>query len=421
MENNKREDMVFVSFDRLWDNFKKFWWIAVLLMAVMLVYGAATYQQALATSEKKEDDVTPDPVVISENVEERLHRGTLSINFNVDIDTFQKSTGVVIDASASWDTYQQLCLGVITYANSIVTSQSFYEEVNAALVEAGYSEMITSARYGGDEEYDRFLVTYVSDRDFSFEYRGLGGPERIQYGTDVAAKILAERLMEVCDYVECEVGAGAEVELMVKIFGNYTGFAPTEDTVAALREQYSSFNQTVSEEIPKYSFSVSALFKVSTIIKGVVGFVIGLFIIFVIAVCDKKVRTREELERFFEGEGQFLGEIRRKDAVSEEVTAVSIAQMCAGRKISRLLLTTVGEQKDARVLESLAEKITNDQVKAERADGIEVAPQTSRAVAEADGTVILINGGADDVHTIKNALSRINTVQGNLAGYILYK
>ena len=23
MENNKKEDMVFVSFDRLWDNFKK--------------------------------------------------------------------------------------------------------------------------------------------------------------------------------------------------------------------------------------------------------------------------------------------------------------------------------------------------------------------------------------------------------------
>ena len=31
MENNKKEDMVFVSFDRLWDNFKKYWWIAAVL------------------------------------------------------------------------------------------------------------------------------------------------------------------------------------------------------------------------------------------------------------------------------------------------------------------------------------------------------------------------------------------------------
>ena len=39
MENNKKEDMVFVSFDRLWDNFKKYWWIAAVLMALMLLYG----------------------------------------------------------------------------------------------------------------------------------------------------------------------------------------------------------------------------------------------------------------------------------------------------------------------------------------------------------------------------------------------
>ena len=56
MENNKKEDMVFVSFDRLWDNFKKFWWIAVILMGLMLLYGAATYNSSLKISEAENDD-----------------------------------------------------------------------------------------------------------------------------------------------------------------------------------------------------------------------------------------------------------------------------------------------------------------------------------------------------------------------------
>lgn len=47
MENNKKEDMVFVSFDRLRDNFKKFWWIAGCAYGVYALIWCCYIQQFL--------------------------------------------------------------------------------------------------------------------------------------------------------------------------------------------------------------------------------------------------------------------------------------------------------------------------------------------------------------------------------------
>ena len=196
---------------------------------------------------------------------------------------------------------------------------------------------------------------------------------------------------------------------------------PDEESVKATREAYEEYNKVLLGQVEKFDFEFANLFKMSTIIKGAVGFVIGLFIIFVIAICDRRVRTREELERFFDGDGVFLGEFKKNDRLSEEVTAASISAMCEKAGVSGVLLTTVGKQKNAEALCRLAETATTDKVRFSSVDGIEVCPETSRAVAAAEGTIIMVNGGFDEIHTIKTALARVNTVNGNLLGYILCK
>ena len=159
MENNKKEDMVFVSFDRLWDNFKKFWWIAVALMAFMLLYGAATYNSSLKTSEVENDESTAQkaPVIIADNEADRIHCGLVDISFNVNVEKYYKSIGV--DDVGDYTVYQTINSNALSYANSIAGSQEFFDAVNSAVTSAGYSELITSQRTPGDTDYDMFTIT----------------------------------------------------------------------------------------------------------------------------------------------------------------------------------------------------------------------------------------------------------------------
>ena len=132
MENNKKEDMVFVSFDRLWDNFKKFWWIAAALMVIMLVYGAATYNASIKISEAQKDSedstVEKTPVIIPENETDRVHLGTVDISFSVNVEEYYRSIG--ISGTADYSMYETLKNNVLNYATSILTSQSFCDAVS---------------------------------------------------------------------------------------------------------------------------------------------------------------------------------------------------------------------------------------------------------------------------------------------------
>lgn len=423
MENNKKEDMVFVSFDRLWDNFKKFWWIAAALMVIMLVYGAATYNASIKISEAQKDSedstVEKAPVIIPENETDRVHLGTVDISFSVNVEEYYQSIG--ISGTADYSMYETLKNNVVNYATSILASQSFCDAVSEKVTAAGFSELITKQRTPGDSEYDMYSAALVNDRTIRLSYTGLGGMERVRVGAAAGAEYLADKLNELYSYVSCEVSSEPAISLRIQVNGFYSYIQPDEASVNATRAEYEEYNKILLGQIDKFDFQFANLFKMSTIIKGAVGFVIGLFIIFVIAICDRKVRTREELERFFDGEGEFLGEFKKNVKISEDVTAVSISAMCAKKDIHNVVLTTVGKQKNADVLERLADAASSDDVKFTCVDGIEVCPETSRDISNAQGTIVMVNGGYDEIHTIKTALARINTVNGNLLGYILCK
>lgn len=421
MENNKKEDMVFVSFDRLWDNFKKFWWIAVILMGLMLLYGAATYNSSLKISEAENDDskLQRTPVVIADNEAERIHRGMVDISFNVNVEKYYESIGV--EGTADLTTYQTINGNVASYAGSIASSQGFYDYINSALKAAGFSELVTNPRTPVDTDYDIFTVSIVNDKTMNMTYTGLGGIERIRTGAAAAASYIADEMGKLYSYITCDVASEPTVTLRVFVNGFYTYIQPDDASINATREEYAEYNKIVSGQIEKFDFQFSNLFKMSTIIKGAVGFVIGLFIIFVIAICDRKVRTREELERFFGGAGEFLGEFKKNVQLSENITAASIGAMCEKSGVDEVLLTTVGRQKNADVMQRIAETASTDKVKFTCVDGIEVCAETSRDIAAAQGIIIMVNGGYDEVHTIKTALARVNTVNGNILGYILCK
>ena len=189
MENNKKEDMVFVSFDRLWDNFKKFWWIAAALMVIMLVYGAATYNASIKISEAQKDSedstVEKAPVIIPENETDRVHLGTVDISFSVNVEEYYRSIG--ISGTADYSMYETLKNNVVNYATSILASQSFCDAVSEKVTAAGFSELITKQRTPGDSEYDMYSAALVNDRTIRLSYTGLGGMERVRVGAAAGA------------------------------------------------------------------------------------------------------------------------------------------------------------------------------------------------------------------------------------------
>ncbi len=422
MENNNREDLVFVSFDRIWANFKKFWWICAVLAVAMLLYGAATYKATSPMSGEKNDKELTD-VVIEEDKMLRTYAGKFPVRIILDIDKYMEEQGLEVEATMMADFKAQILQTVIVETKQLLGYSDFTDAIEESYNAAGYKPLVISPGYVGDMTYDMFSIEPVegSDNMYTLVYTGIGGEERIATGIKVAAEQFVKLMQDNFDYITIEPLSETTVQFRVIIFGFAYDLATTDEAFEAIKAQYADHNKQATGEVDKFDFSFEALFKVSTIIKGIVGFVIGFFIIFVIAICDKKVRTIEELERFFGDEGAFLGEIRRKSAVTEEVTAVSITSKCEKLGIGSILLTTVGKQLHPNQLADLSVKISNEKVKVVHADGIEVSAETTKAMAVSEGIVIVVNSGEDDVHTIKSALSRINTVEGKLLGYILSK
>ena len=261
MENNKKEDMVFVSFDRLWDNFKKFWWIAVALMAFMLLYGAATYNSSLKTSEVENDESTAQkaPVIIADNEADRIHCGLVDISFNVNVEKYYKSIGV--DDVGDYTVYQTINSNALSYANSIAGSQEFFDAVNSAVTSAGYSELITSQRTPGDTDYDMFTITLQSDKTMTLSYTGLGGIERVRIGAAAAASYIADEMQKLYPYITCNVASEPTVTLRVLVNGFYTYIQPDEASVNATRETYAEYNKILLGQVDRFDFQFDNLFK----------------------------------------------------------------------------------------------------------------------------------------------------------------
>ena len=279
-------------------------------MLVLVPYNDnASIKISEAQKDSEDSTVEKTPVIIPENETDRVHLGTVDISFSVNVEEYYRSIG--ISGTADYSMYETLKNNVLNYATSILASQSFCDAVSEKVTAAGFSELITKQRTPGDSEYDMYSAALVNDRTIRLSYTGLGGMERVRVGAAAGAEYLADKMNELYSYVSCEVSAEPAISLRIQVNGFYSYIQPDEASVNATRAEYEEYNKILLGQIDKFDFQFANLFKMSTILKGVVGFVIGLFIVFVIAICDRKVRTREELERFFDGEGVFLGEFKK--------------------------------------------------------------------------------------------------------------
>ena len=422
MENNKKEDLVLVSFDRILASLKKFWWIPIILLALMLFYGAGTYYNTLDKSELTEYDKMP--VVIPEKEEDRVYLSKALYEFKVDMNQYIKELGLVMSESEkNQEFYDVVSANYVSYINALLHSNDLYDKMDAAFVSNGYVNLAPAPRYTYDDGYDMISASLGEGGTYYVTYSGTGGRVRNELGMSIVVEYLNENF-DKCDFGTSKVVSTPSVYFRYNAFGQYIETDPSEDSVRALIDQWAEHNAIANGTANEFSFTVGALFKVPTIIKGIVGFVVGLIIIFVLSVFDKKIRNKEELSRFFDSDDFYLGGIDTKADTSLEITSVTVAENCRKNEISDVAIATIGSKGYKSQSENAAKfaaALKTLGINTSLYEGIEKDANTIKALSSSKAVIIYLSNGLDDVNTMDDAMIRLGIVGANVVGCVLSK
>lgn len=422
MANKKNEDLIFVSFDRIWSNFKKFWWISVLLLVAMLYYGASVYYSTLNKTDLTETDKMV--VNIEKNEKKRVHAGISTYQYKINAKDYVVSLGINPETvTVDEDYYKEVLNYFYSYTNQLINSSILFDSINAVYKEKGYDELKTVAKFTGDDTYDMFSVSLDGSGLLTLSVSGIGGYDRIEIAAELAEKYFDDNISR-CEYAEVSKISATEMFFRYNVFGINMYSDPSDEAVYALYDVWEPHNSIAIGATRTFDFQASALTKTSTIIKGIVGFVVGLLIIFIIAVFDKKVRNMEELCRFESDERTVLGEIFTKKPVSVDITSTCLAELSKKLSYDEVLVVTPGSKNYKSVEKSLEEFVAScnsNGIKASSAQGIEADASAIKNASNAQAVVMFITSGLDDVATIRASINRIDTVKGNLIGYVFCK
>lgn len=99
--------------------------------------------------------------------------------------------------------------------------------------------------------------------------------------------------------------------LRVYVNGFYTYIQPDDASIKATLDEYAEYNRIVTGQIEKFDFQFAYIFKMSTIIKGAVGFVIGLFIILLLQYVTGRSAQGRSLNGFLKVKVNFSENLRR--------------------------------------------------------------------------------------------------------------
>ncbi len=147
------------------------------------------------------------------------------------------------------------------------------------------------------------------------------------------------------------------------------------------------------------------------------GVFLGLALIFVAILFDKKVRSREELEAF--SQIPCMGVIGRKKEKDRKLFLSLVSAMCETSGVSKLMLVSVTKEP---LLAGLA-----DEMKAYAREGLQVEyceHMTSSAEAadqcyQSDAVVLTIRKDVDNMDGVKRALSNLAMINAKVLGYIM--
>lgn len=291
----------------------------------------------------------------------------------------------------------------ITDSNNYLHSNTIRNQLNSSLVANGYDEI---------NGCDVLSVSSTGTSHlFTLTVSGYENSDRVEFLASEAARLYIEQGQEKLNLVDCEIVDEPEVYKVTRSTSK-TG------TVSFTRNEYypdKDVAKTVEQDQSNTTLSV-ILSKKNILIVGL-GFIVGIGIILIHILKDKKIREIIEVEAL--SDIQYLGTITDESEDQSNTVGVTIASLCLKDQISNISLISLQDRK-AKGYKMLEDIVTENKIAARYVGSMNNASVVRKASTDA-GIILIIQAGKDDEKSFMNTLNTIEVIRANLLGYVLYK
>ena len=430
--NYEQPEEIIISFQKLWDNFKKYWWICVIttVIAIVAVVGITikNYKavQNLSESDLVQNDNKFYQAATMVYMEPQSEKTSESIKEAADnIQDLEKSYAASVNEYVktyieqwNWSRNSQLMYDCM----ALLSSNKVQSQINEAL------EKNNMAPY--NKVLDEMTMEIVNgSRYYRVIVRG-EDEERVEFISNTATDILLEEAQAVMGVTNGHLIDKAVVDLCEK---------QEDGTYKIVTEQ----SEVESGDIAT-TLSIGSFISMKKILLVFVGAFFGLGIIFIFVLMDKKLRNRNEVNMYLHI--PYLGEVSKKSGDAQySVLTTTLRKKCEQEGIKKVLLTapkvcdiqerlvdSLGNEGENtavvkidtninKVEEKIATESTGKELTVVSAGQLLESSNTIKAVSSVGGTILLITANGDDIPELEEAISHIRTVGGKILGYVLYR
>ena len=431
-QNYEQPEEIIISFQKLWDNFKKYWWICVIttVLAVVAVIGLTVknYHDAKNLSEND----------LVEN-EDKLYQATTMVYMEPQLEKMSESIKETADNIQ--DLEKSYAASVNEYVKTYIeqwnwnrNNQLMYDSMALLSSNRVRSQINDALEKNGMDSYDRILDEISMEiasgsRYYKLIVRG-EDEERVEFIANTATDILLKEAQNVMGITNGRLIDKASIDLCEK---------QADGTYKIITEK-----SELEAEEEEATLSLGSFISMKNLLLIFVGAFFGLGIIFIFVLMDKKLRNRNEVNMYLHI--PYLGEVSKKSGDAQySVLTTTLRKKCEQEGIKKVLLTTpkvcdiqekllknLGNESEStatvkidsttnKVEEKIAVEGTGKELTVVSAGQLLESSNTIKAVSSVDGTVLLITANGDNIPELEETISHIRTVGGKILGYVLYR
>lgn len=424
-ENTRKEkqDEIIISFQKIGDNVKKYWWIclittllsllAVLVIAISnknkqegkqiqgVVYQASTlvymepkqlmtedfaleYEKSASSDEKKKSK------------EESLSQ--IADDYNRSVELNKQS---IINSLNEW--YWNKNSQLMYDCTALLSSNKVISQINDVLIKEkldAYDAKLDDISMEIKNNSRLYTITVRCEDE-----------ERAVLIADTATEALIKEAEEVFSLSNSKIIDRAT-----------TGRYRKTDDVNNPYELVTDGFENKQTEPTILGINKNSILKYLLIIF--VGIFLGLGIIFIYVLKDKKIRNRNEMSLYFDI--SYMGIISNKKSrglqSSYEVLAETLIQKCRKDEIKEVMITSPTKQTGYDQFKAKLTECVNKrdaQIKICYGENFVENPDAVKLASKVDGIVVLIKTNGEEIPEIEKTLDTINLISGNVMGYVL--
>lgn len=444
-ENNiyEKPEEIVISFRKIWDNFIRYWWICLITVGVAILgvviltlkeYNSAP--ETLLEEDKKYQAVTmvymePEDMDLEEYIKNGMGSATakdgealdkIADSYEEDIELSKNKMRMDIE-QWFWNKNNQLMYDSM----ALLKSSRVIEQINNEL------EKNKMEQY--DIVLDKIEMKILDgSRCFTITVRG-EDEKRTELIANTATSILIKEAKNILGIVNSKIIDNAVINL-------YRETENLDQPYEVITEE-SLLKKNEKED---KGLSIGSFVSMKKLLLIFVGGFLGLGVIFVFVLMDKKIRTREEMGMYFNI--PFLGEIKKKDSDGKyDVIATAIVGKCKTDATKAIMVASPKENDKVQLLTKAIEKAAihegqkvevldakagNDSIEEKlnvlpkdntftivTANNLDYDVNAIRVASKLEKTIVLVKENADEIGEIEQAVNNVNTTGGKVLGYVL--